>query len=148
MQRIYALALRTNPDPGHAGGCPDSRNASPDPFSTVPRIPPLPQPPWNRSKNCGDYDGRENKLRKSMAFFADFDPPQIFALRADEILGNERQMVWRSGRALQAKPAPATRSRVRTALHMLQTCRVGPRPPPPHGQAPVSRARYSASLWP
>jgi hypothetical protein len=31
-----------------------------------------------------------------------FDPPQTFVLRADEILGNERQTVWRSGRALQA----------------------------------------------
>jgi hypothetical protein len=39
--------------------------------------------------------------------FANFDPPQTFALRADEILGNERQTVWRSGRALQAKPARA-----------------------------------------
>jgi hypothetical protein len=37
-----------------------------------------------------------------MSLFADLDPPQTFALRADEILGNERQMVWRSGRALQA----------------------------------------------
>jgi hypothetical protein len=36
--------------------------------------------------------------------FANFDPPQTFALSADEILGNERQMVWRSGRALQAYP--------------------------------------------
>jgi hypothetical protein len=26
---------------------------------------------------------------------ADFDPPQTFALRADEISGNERQTVWR-----------------------------------------------------
>ena len=32
-------------------------------------------------------------------FFADFDPPQTFVLRADEILGNERQTVWSSGRA-------------------------------------------------
>jgi hypothetical protein len=32
--------------------------------------------------------------------FADLDPPQTFALRADAILGNERQIVWRSGRAL------------------------------------------------
>ena len=32
------------------------------------------------------------------AFFADLDPPQTFALRADEILGNERQTVeiWAS----------------------------------------------------
>jgi hypothetical protein len=37
-----------------------------------------------------------------MRIFADLDPPQTFALRADEILGNERQTVWRSGRALQA----------------------------------------------
>ena len=37
-----------------------------------------------------------------MRIFADLDPPQSFALRADEILGNEWQMVWRSGRALQA----------------------------------------------
>jgi len=34
--------------------------------------------------------------------FADLDPLQTFALRSAEILGNERQMVWRSGRALQA----------------------------------------------
>jgi hypothetical protein len=27
-----------------------------------------------------------------MRIFADLDPPQTFALRADEILGNERQM--------------------------------------------------------
>ena len=26
--------------------------------------------------------------------FANLDPPQTFALRSDEILGNERQMVW------------------------------------------------------
>src|SRR5215472_8811607 len=38
-----------------------------------------------------------------MRIFADLDPPQTFALRADEILGNEWQMVWRSGRALQAR---------------------------------------------
>jgi hypothetical protein len=33
-----------------------------------------------------------------MRIFADFDPPQTFALRADEILGNERQTVeiWAS----------------------------------------------------
>jgi hypothetical protein len=50
-------------------------------------------------------------------------------------------MVWRSGRALQAKPAPATRSRVRTALHMLQRCRAGLRDPYPHdGDRPPSRA--------
>jgi hypothetical protein len=36
------------------------------------------------------------------SLFGDLDPPQTFALRADEILGNERQTVWRSGRALQA----------------------------------------------
>jgi hypothetical protein len=40
--------------------------------------------------------------RETRPFFADLDPPQTFALRADEILGNERQTVWRSGRALQA----------------------------------------------
>ena len=71
--------------------------------------------------------------RKGRGLFADFDPPQTFALRADEILGNERQTVWRSGRALQAWPAPATRSRVRITLqgcatpspsaHMLGTWR-------------------------
>jgi hypothetical protein len=35
-------------------------------------------------------DGADLPLRKGDAFFADLDPPQIFALRADEILGNER----------------------------------------------------------
>jgi hypothetical protein len=34
--------------------------------------------------------------------FADLDPPPNSVLRADEILGNERQMVRSSGRALQA----------------------------------------------
>ena len=29
-----------------------------------------------------------------MRIFADLGPPQTFALRADEILGNERQTVW------------------------------------------------------
>jgi hypothetical protein len=37
----------------------------------------------------------------SAARFADLDPPQTFALRADEILRNERQTVWRAGRAVQ-----------------------------------------------
>jgi hypothetical protein len=37
-----------------------------------------------------------------MRIFADLDPPQTFALTADEILGNEWQMVWISGRALQS----------------------------------------------
>src|SRR6266536_714037 len=36
-------------------------------------------------------------LRSRMRLFADLDPPQPFALRADEILGNERQTV--SGQA-------------------------------------------------
>ena len=50
------------------------------------------------------FVGVEITLRKGQRglFFADLDPPQTFALRADEILGNERQTVWRSGRALQA----------------------------------------------
>src|SRR5919197_1383541 len=30
---------------------------------------------------------------RDAAFFADLDPPQTFALRADEVLGNERQTV-------------------------------------------------------
>ncbi len=34
-----------------------------------------------------------NKTKGRRAFFADLDPPQTFALRADEILGNERQTV-------------------------------------------------------
>ena len=42
--------------------------------------------------------------------FAYLDPPQTFALRSDEILGNARQMVWKSGRALQARPTRTTRS--------------------------------------
>ena len=46
--------------------------------------------------------------------FADHDPPQALVLKSDEILGNERRMMWRSGRALQAKPARAIRSRVGT----------------------------------
>ena len=42
-------------------------------------------------------------VSRRRGLFADLDPPQTFVLRADEILGNERQTVWRSsGRALQA----------------------------------------------
>jgi hypothetical protein len=47
--------------------------------------------------------------------FADLDPPQPFALRADEILGNERQTGWRSGRALQAFCWAAAGARCRRA---------------------------------
>src|ERR671930_180020 len=38
------------------------------------------------------------KTNHAMRIFADFDPPQTFALRADETLGNERQTVeiWAS----------------------------------------------------
>src|SRR5262245_14842527 len=46
-------------------------------------------------------DGVETPL------FADFDPPQNFALRSDESSVNERQMAWRSRQALQAWPARA-----------------------------------------
>jgi hypothetical protein len=45
--------------------------------------------------------------------FADLGPPQALVLKHD-ILANERRMMWRSGRALQAKPARAIRSRVGT----------------------------------
>jgi hypothetical protein len=51
------------------------------------------------------YDGVSNITLPSngrRSLFGDLDLPQTFALRADEILGNERQTVWRSGRALQA----------------------------------------------
>src|SRR5919198_1040681 len=39
---------------------------------------------------CETNHGETNH---AMRIFADFDPPQTFALRADEILGNERQTV-------------------------------------------------------
>src|SRR5262249_57228002 len=48
--------------------------------------------------------------------FANFDPPQTFALGADEIFGNERQMVWRSGRGSEERRVGEERSRVRTTL--------------------------------
>jgi len=51
-------------------------------------------------------DGVETPL------FADFDPPQTFALRADKILGNERQIVWR-WRASVASVASACNSILR-----------------------------------
>jgi hypothetical protein len=58
--------------------------------------------------------------------FADLDPPQTFALRADKILGNERQIVWRWRASvasdLQLDLACGPRN-------MLQTCRVGLRDP-------------------
>jgi hypothetical protein len=67
----------------------------PEPAS-VSRLYTTPTPTWTRppSRASNGY-----LLRKSMAFFADFYPPQTFALRADATLGNERQKVGRSGRA-------------------------------------------------
>ena len=54
--------------------------------------------------------------------FADFYPPQTFALRADATLGNERQMVGRSGRArCKRSQRLQTRSRVRTTLQGCAT---------------------------
>jgi hypothetical protein len=63
--------------------------------------------PYGFNITIGRQTARLVRLRDACpkgdaAFFADLDPPQTFALRADEILGNERQKVWRSGRALQA----------------------------------------------
>jgi hypothetical protein len=55
--------------------------------------------------------------------FADLDPPQTFALKSDEILGNERQMVWKSGRALQARPTRTTRSPACAVPFVMQSCR-------------------------
>ena len=77
-------------------------------------------------------DGIE-KTKGRRGFFADLDLPQTFALRADEILGNERQTVWRSGRSAASKAAPATRSRVRTTLQGCATL-------PPTWTGPPSRA--------
>ena len=74
-------------------------------------------PPGGLSSTSGGWPGPVH--RRSTAFlpicglkwfyglFADLDPPQNFALRSDESSVNDRQMVWRSGRALQAKPARA-----------------------------------------
>jgi hypothetical protein len=71
---------------------PPARNADPTPTWTDPRLAPSKRKLLTRNV---DSKGRRG-------LFADLDPPQTFALRADEILGNERQTVWRSGRALQA----------------------------------------------
>src|SRR5262249_166621 len=72
----------------------------------------------NERRRCGDLGERCKRACNSISgadhaagcayphrrcLFDDLDPPQTFALRADEILGNERQTVWRSGRALQAR---------------------------------------------
>ena len=60
--------------------------------------------------------------RSRMRIFADLDPPQTFALRADATLGNERQMVGRSGRArCKRSQRLQTRSRVRTTLQGCAT---------------------------
>jgi NAD(P)-dependent dehydrogenase (short-subunit alcohol dehydrogenase family) len=50
--------------------------------------------------------------KRLYGLFADFDPPQTFALRADKILGNERQIVWR-WRASVASVASACNSILR-----------------------------------
>jgi hypothetical protein len=60
--------------------------------------------------------------------------------------GSGRCWCGDSGRALQAKPAPTTRSRVRTALYMLQTCRVGLRDPTPHMDRPTSTRGVRARI--
>ena len=71
-----------------------------------------------------------------MRIFADLGPPQTFALRADEILGNERQTVWSAATVASACNSISPGD----TLHMLQTCRVGPRDPRPYmPKAPVSR---------
>ena len=68
MRRMYALALRlpilirdTLADVRTQG------MLRLIPFWTVPRIPPLPQSPWNRFENCGGYDACENRsnIRRS-----------------------------------------------------------------------------------
>lgn len=69
-------------------------------------------------------------LGEDAAFFTDLDPPQTFVLRADEILGNERQTVWRSGRALQGSQRLqldlACGSRCIAAIGRYLSCRVPP----------------------
>src|SRR5919197_5138991 len=47
---------------------------------------------------AADTNVRRRVQRETRPFFADLGPPQTFALRADEILGNERQTVeiWAS----------------------------------------------------
>ena len=66
--------------------------------------------------------------------FDDFDQSQTFALRPDEILGNERQMVVRRFRASAASKASACNSILR-ADHAA-----GLRDPTLHLDRPPSRA--------
>jgi hypothetical protein len=92
----------------------------------------------------GARDPRTHKAKavpSKGTIFADFDPPQTFALRADEILGNERQTVWRSGRALQAK------QHLQLDLACGPRCRAA-RPYPQLGQTPISRHRKGPAKRP
>jgi hypothetical protein len=60
----------------------------------------MPSQPVGPASQSGLYAPRF-LARAIYGLFADLDPPQNFALRTDESSVNERQMVWRSGRALQ-----------------------------------------------
>ena len=80
-----------------------------------------------------------------MRVFADFDPPQTFALRADEILGNERQTGGDLGRALQGSQQRVTRSsRMCRRLAHGKAAEVGLRDPYPTWPTPLSRASQIA----
>jgi putative tryptophan/tyrosine transport system substrate-binding protein len=73
--------------------------------------------------------------RHRKGLFADLDPPQTFVLRADEILGNERQTVWRSGSAASVASACNSISRADHAA--------GLRDPTPYlASALVSRVEW------
>jgi hypothetical protein len=74
-------------------------------FAKLPHRAARPLPPRWTGPRLSPRANQRGAIERDL--FANFDPPQTFALRADEILGNERQTVWRSGRALQAKPARA-----------------------------------------
>ena len=82
---------------------------------------------------AADTNVRRRVQRETRPFFADLGPPQTFALRADEILGNERQTVWRIW-ASAASVASACSS-ISRADHAA-----GLRDPSPQLDRPPSRA--------
>ena len=86
-----------------------------------PGFPALPQANADRLGRAHSHV-RPRVTKGRRGFFADLDLPQAFALRADEILGNERQMAWRSRSVPSCRSTAATVSpaRERRAEHRLR----------------------------
>jgi hypothetical protein len=82
-----------------------------------------------------------------MRIFADLGPPQTFALRADEILGNERQTVWSAATVASACNSISPGDHAAYAANMPGRAA---RPPPLHAQGPrlaPSKGTRLRNMW-